>query len=119
MEFISLYWQALGVSWLDLVAAPMLGAVFLLLLWLQWQYPLRCQHFTMLGRMVRNLIFASPSFITLRLALVPIPLAVALWAEQHQFGLLHWLPLPAIIVGGLGIILFDYAYYAWHIATHR
>lgn len=106
------------IPFLDFIGAPLLATVFLLLLWLQWKYPLRGQHFPLLGRLVRNLIFATPAFITLRLALLPIPLGVAVWAQQHDFGLLHWLPLPPLVAGVIGIILFDYAYYWWHVATH-
>lgn len=42
-----------------------------------------------------------------------------MWAARRQWGLLHWLPLPPGVVAALGVVLFDYAYYWWHIATHR
>jgi sterol desaturase/sphingolipid hydroxylase (fatty acid hydroxylase superfamily) len=104
---------------LDFFGSPLLVAVFGLLLWLQAKRPLRRQHFAAMRRIVRNLIFAAPAFLVLRLALVPIPLAMALWAAEHDFGLLHELPLHPVVAGVLGIVLFDYAYYWWHIATHH
>jgi len=106
---------------LDFVGTPVLAGTFLVLLWLQARHPLRHPSFSLspLRRIVRNLVFAAPAFVVLRLALVPIPLAAAVWAAQHDFGLLHRLPLHPVLTGALGIILFDYAYYWWHIATHR
>jgi len=109
----------LQIPLLDSLGSPLLACVFLALSWLQWKYPLRRQHLSALRRIIRNLIFAAPAFLTLRLALVPIPFAAAVWAQDHHFGLLHWLPLPPFVAGLLGIVLFDYVYYWWHIATHR
>ncbi|MBW3638222.1 MAG: sterol desaturase family protein [Armatimonadetes bacterium] len=111
--------SAFQVPLLDSVGSPLtLGGLFLLL-WSQWKYPLRYQHFAPLRRIARNLVFAAPAFLVLRLLLIPIPLWAATWAAQHNFGLFHWLPLPAVLSGVLGIVLFDYAYYWWHIASHR
>ena len=108
-----------NIPLLDSVGSPLLAGAFLLLLWLQWKRPLRRQHFAASRRIIRNLIFATPAFLVLRLALVPMPLAAAAWSAQHDFGLLHRLPLHPVLAGALGILLFDYAYYWWHIATHR
>ena len=74
-------------------------------------------------RVVRNISFALPTFVVLRLALLPIPLVVAIWATDHQVGLLNWL-LPkqgiGLWIGGiLGFLAFDYAYYWWHYTTHK
>lgn len=102
----------------DLPGGPLLLAVFGLLLWLQWRHPLRHQYFAALRRILRNLIFATPAFVALRLALVPIPLSVAVWAARHDCGLLNRLPLHPFVTGALGIVLFDWAYYWWHYATH-
>lgn len=109
----------LKIPLLDLVGSPLLAGAFLLLLFLQWKLPLRRQRFAALPHIIRNLVFAAPAFMVLRLALVPIPLAAAVWAEQHDFGLLHWVPLPPVVTGALGIVLLDYAYFWWHVATHR
>jgi sterol desaturase/sphingolipid hydroxylase (fatty acid hydroxylase superfamily) len=99
--------------------APLLGTVFVLLLWLQWKHPLRRQYLSTLSRVMRNLIFALPAFLVLRIALIPIPLAAAVWAQSTSIGLLHWLPLSAWFKVLCGIVAMDYAYYWWHIATHR
>ena len=103
---------------LDNVGAPLLTVLFLLLLWLQWRRPLRQARFSAWRRLVRNFVFSAPGFAVLRLAMVPLPLAVAAWAEQRSFGLLHWLPLPRWLAGSLGFFLMDWAYYWWHYANH-
>lgn len=108
-------------SWLPLfdLLAPLLAGVFVLLVWIQYKHPLRRQHFGALRRIVRNLLFALPAFLTLRLLLLPIPLAVALWAEKHNFGLLHWLHVSPLIAAVVAFLWLDYSYYWWHVATHR
>ncbi|WP_338871296.1 sterol desaturase family protein [Spirosoma sp. SC4-14] len=107
----------------DFIGAPLLVLAFGVLVWLQWRWPLRRRHFRGLGRMVRNIGVAVPTFITLRLLLLPVPLLAANWAAQHTMGLIRWL-LPQTSVwtwigGALGVLAFDYAYYWWHYATHK
>lgn len=99
--------------------APLLGLIFFILLGLQLRAPLRGQKYRALPRLVRNLVFALPAFLTLRIALIPIPLATAWWAQSTSMGLLNWLPLPQAIEVLCGMVWMDYAYYWWHVATHR
>jgi sterol desaturase/sphingolipid hydroxylase (fatty acid hydroxylase superfamily) len=104
---------------LDYVGSPIFVFLFALLLFLQWKYPLRQHHFSVLRRLVRNYVFSLPAFVLLRLALIPIPLAISIWAARAHFGLLHWIPLPGIVVASASFLLMDWAYYWWHYATHR
>src|SRR5438034_10389852 len=86
---------------IDYVGRPVLACVFLALLWLQWCFPLRRQHFSVLHRLVRNFLLSIPGFAIVRLAMLPIPLAIAMWAKDRHIGLLNWLAFPrwaAIIV---------------------
>jgi sterol desaturase/sphingolipid hydroxylase (fatty acid hydroxylase superfamily) len=106
----------------DFAIFPLMMVAFGLLLWLQWRSPLRRQRFNTLRRVVRNIGVSVPMFICFRLLLVPVPLLTALWAKQHEVGLLHWL-LPITgdwpwVSGILGFLCFDYSYYWWHQATH-
>jgi hypothetical protein len=41
---------------MDYVGRPLLAGVFIALLWLQWRFPLRRQHFSALHRLVRNFV---------------------------------------------------------------
>ena len=104
---------------LDYVGSPIFVFLFSFLLFLQWKYPLRRRHFSVLRRLVRNYVFSLPAFVLLRLTLIPIPLAISIWADRAQFGLFHWIPLPGIVVGVASFLLMDWAYYWWHYAMHR
>ena len=99
---------------------PILAAIlFLSLIYLQFRHPLRVQHFSAWTRIFRNLILAAPALILLRLILIPIPYFVAIWAREHNIGILNWLHLPFWSAATAGALLFDYAYYWWHVGTHR
>src|SRR5205814_45964 len=41
---------------MDYVGTPLLTCLFLVLLWLQWRFPLRRYHFSVLHRLVRNFV---------------------------------------------------------------
>src|SRR5439155_13003168 len=72
-----------------------------------------------LRRLVRNFVLSTAGYALVRLSLVPVPIALAWWAQQHGFGLLHWLHMPAACAVVAGALLMDWAYYWWHVATHR
>ncbi len=97
---------------------PIVVTLALVLLFLQWKWPLRRQHFSTLRRWIRNGLLAAPGLLASRLVLVPIPFIVSLWAARHDFGLFHWLPLPTPVAVIIGILLYDYAYYWWHMLMH-
>src|SRR6188768_3881150 len=104
---------------LDYAGSPILLMLFGCLLWLQWKYPLRRQHFSVMRRLARNFAFSLPAFLLLRLTLIPIPLVLAWWAQQHGVGILHWSAAPVWLASITGFLLMDWAYYWWHYATHR
>ena len=79
---------------MDYIGNPLLTCLFLALLWLQWRFPLRRQHFSVLHRLVRNFVLSIPGFAIVRLAMLPIPIAIAIWASDQHIGLLNWFHLP-------------------------
>ena len=103
---------------MDYVGRPMLACMFLGLLWLQWRFPLRRQQFKMLHRLVRNFVLSIPGFAIVRLAMLPIPIAIAIWAQEEHIGLLHWLAVPFWVTIIATFLLMDYAYWWWHWANH-
>jgi sterol desaturase/sphingolipid hydroxylase (fatty acid hydroxylase superfamily) len=103
---------------LDGVGRPVLAALFVILFCLQWQFPLRRNHFGVFRRLVRNWILSIPGFIIVRLALLPIPLALAIWAQRQHMGLLNWFSVPAWFATIATFLLMDYAYWWWHWANH-
>ncbi|MFZ1221155.1 MAG: sterol desaturase family protein, partial [Chthoniobacterales bacterium] len=102
----------------DWVANPLPAAVVVLLLLLQWRFPLRRQHYGVLRRLVRNYVVSIPGFVIVRLAMLPIPFALAIWAQHHQVGLLNWLRLPPWLAVPAGFVILDYGYWWWHWANH-
>ncbi len=104
---------------LDFYGAPLASLLFVVLFVLQAKFPLRRQNFSLWRRTFINLVYALPGFALLRLTLVPLPYMAAVWAQNNGFGLFHWLKVPLVLNAICGVILFDYAYYWWHIATHK
>src|SRR5204863_17711 len=100
------------------VGRPLLACIFLVLLLLQWRFPLRRQHFSVVNRLVRNFVLSLPGFGIVRFAMLPIPIAVAIWAEHRRIGLLNWLSVPGWAAGIATFLLMDYAYWWWHWANH-
>ena len=103
---------------LDGAGGFFLAGLFVALLFLQWKYPLRRQHFSRLRRFVRNIVFSGPGFALARISLVPIPLLVSVWAAEQNFGVLQWLPLPHWVAIIIGVLIMDYAYWWWHVGLH-
>src|SRR5207247_10257179 len=95
---------------MDYVGRPLLACVLLALLCLQWRFPLRRQHFSVLHRLVRNFVLSIPGFAIVRLALLPIPLAIAMWVQDRHIGLLNWLTLPGWVGVITTFLLLVYAY---------
>jgi len=102
----------------DYTGRPLLGGIFLALLYLQWRFPLRRQHFSVLRRLVRNFVLSIPGFAIVRLLMLPVPLAVGIWAQDRHVGLLNWLQPPRWIAFVATYLLMDYAYWWWHYANH-
>src|SRR5437762_5057212 len=103
---------------MDYVGRPLLACVFVALFWLQWRFPLRRQYFSALHRLVRNFVLSIPGFAIVRLAMLPTPIAIAMWAQGRHVGLLNWLGLPGWAAGIATFLLMDYAYWWWHWANH-
>jgi len=106
------------VPLLDYFGRPLLGGIFVLLFLLQWRFPLRRQHFGAMRRLLRNWALSIPGFAIVRLAMLPIPLAIAVWAQDRHFGLLNWLQPPRWIAVVATYLLMDYAYWWWHWMNH-
>ena len=102
----------------DSVANPLLVALVFVLLLLQWRFPLRRLHCAVFRRLIRNYTLSIPGFVILRLAMLPLPFAIAVWAQSRHLGLLNWLQLPGWIASLAALFILDYAYWWWHWANH-
>jgi sterol desaturase/sphingolipid hydroxylase (fatty acid hydroxylase superfamily) len=105
--------------WLD----PIVGAGALLVLAVLFvaeaRAPLRPRVRPRAERLAVNAALAAGAALVVRLAVVPIGLAVAGAAERGGFGLLHWLAAPPVIAWAAGLLLLDYTMYVWHRLNHR
>src|SRR3954471_9408918 len=99
---------------LDRIGPPILLGLFVGMFALERLRPLRRRVQHWLRRIVINLGVAVPSFLALRLMLIPGIVAVAAWGGRHNFGIARMLPLPPLAAAVFAIILLDYTMYGWH-----
>lgn len=104
---------------LDKYGAPVLVVLFILLLFLQYKWPLRRWVQRLMRRFLVNAGVAVPTFAVLRLVLIPAEVAVAYWASQHEFGFLYLFSLSPWLQGVLAFLLLDYLLYVWHWLNHK
>src|SRR5436189_6161500 len=98
-----------AIPLLDHIGSPIFCALFAVLLLLQWKWPLRRAHFSVLRRVVRNFVMSVPAFVFLRLLLIPIPLAQPLWAQHNGIRLMNWIKLAPRIAAIDAVRLIDWA----------
>jgi sterol desaturase/sphingolipid hydroxylase (fatty acid hydroxylase superfamily) len=104
---------------LDRAGAPILFGLFALLLWLESGWPLRRWVRGFLGRLLTNAAVAAPTFLVMRLALIPAVVAAGAWSQRHHVGLLHLFPsLPRWVHALVAFLLLDYSLYLWHVLSH-
>jgi sterol desaturase/sphingolipid hydroxylase (fatty acid hydroxylase superfamily) len=96
------------------------GVIVLIVLFVaETRAPLRQRVRPRAERLGVNVLLAVIAALVVRLAVVPVGLAVAAVAERRGFGLLHWLALPTTIAWIAGLLLLDYTMYLWHRLNHR
>jgi sterol desaturase/sphingolipid hydroxylase (fatty acid hydroxylase superfamily) len=96
------------------------GVVVLALLFVaETRAPLRARVRPRAERLAVNAAVATVAMLVVRLALVPVGIAVAGMAERAGFGLLHWIRAPAAVAWVIGLLLLDYTMYVWHRLNHR
>lgn len=104
---------------LDKYGAPVLFALFVLLMLLEYRRPLRGWVQGIFGRLIVNAGVSVPAFLVMRIGLIPGQLAVADWAREVHFGLLNVVAMPWWLHGASSFLLMDYVLYLWHILSHR
>jgi sterol desaturase/sphingolipid hydroxylase (fatty acid hydroxylase superfamily) len=103
----------------DLIASPILATVLGVCLWREMVQPLRRRVQRRLDRLRVNGAMIAAAFIILRLAFIPVVMWVAGRVAEHRLGLLHVVPLPAVLGGVVGLLLLDYTTWVWHRLNHR
>src|SRR2546430_3382237 len=98
---------------IDYAGQLLLACLFVALLWLQWRFPLRRRHFSVLHRLVRNFFVSISGFSIVRLAMLPIPMSGAIWAPDRPIGLLNWVSLPRWAPDACACLFMDYDLLWW------
>jgi sterol desaturase/sphingolipid hydroxylase (fatty acid hydroxylase superfamily) len=110
-------WRAIPL--LDFAGFALLAVLFLALLTAERLSPLRRRVMTWGRRFWTNVLLAVPAFVVIRLLLIPAVVAVAIFAQRNQIGLVHWLGLGPLAGGVVAFLLLDYTMFLWHWANHR
>lgn len=66
-----------------------------------------------------NVLVAASALFTLRIALIPLLVLIAKWAEVKTIGLFNWIAFPDWLAYALGFLLLDYGNYLWHVLNHK
>jgi len=103
----------------------MVGILILLLLWESVHpfYNFFTGSFKTRGKhAARNLIIGTINGLMVSFLFVGLWLAASVWAEEHRFGVMHWLQdaagLPRWAHAAGAVLLFDFWTYAWHRINH-
>jgi sterol desaturase/sphingolipid hydroxylase (fatty acid hydroxylase superfamily) len=100
-----------------LIAVP-IGVLLVLLLLEQW-LPLRQPQHPRLARLAVNASLTGLAFSVNATVVQPTAEFMVGWTGQRAFGLVHWLPLPAIVQSILAFLLMDWTFYYWHRLNHQ
>lgn len=95
------------------------SGLFLLLFLLERFLPLRQPKHSLVQRLVVNSCVTALAFAVNVALVIPVSLFAAKWAEQHSFGFMHLVQLPAIVQGTIAFLLLDVTFYYWHRANHQ
>ena len=109
----------------DLLKAKTAAAWTVLVLLLSWEsiapfFPFFCGAAG--GRAwhaVKNFLLGTVNSLVISACIVTVWNWTAAWTEAHQFGLFHWVPLPAWARAAGAILLLDVWMYKWHWMNHR
>jgi sterol desaturase/sphingolipid hydroxylase (fatty acid hydroxylase superfamily) len=92
---------------------------FIALLFAEKKWPLRKLRRPWLHRIVVNFLLSIPMILAASLLIRPVGLYTVDWTMHMQFGLLHWIPMPAALQFLLGFLLLDLSFYYWHWLNHN
>lgn len=104
---------------LDIYGLPLLLALFVFLLFAEYRWSLRRWAQGIFRRLFTNVGVAIPTFLVMRLALIPAVVGAGFLAQEWEFGLLYLLPLPEWLHAVLAFLLLDYSLYLWHVLSHK
>ncbi|WP_409523195.1 sterol desaturase family protein [Nitrincola sp. MINF-07-Sa-05] len=85
----------------------------------EWWRPKRTWRYARVRRWGINLGITLLNGLLARLTIGAVAVTAAIWAQQHQWGVLHQLPVPEPLLWLIGLLLLDLAIWLQHLATHH
>ncbi len=101
------------------VGVSVLLFLFILLFILETKFQLRKRVQQRFKRVIINFAISIPSFVLLRLLLLPIMVWLATENQSVQFGLNYLYQFPSYAEAIIAFLLLDYTNYVWHILNHK
>lgn len=98
---------------------PVLIGLFVFLLIMESISQLRIRKEKRIKRAIINTLVSIPSFVGLRLLLLPAMVWVAYKNQEWGIGLNYVYELPVAVEAIVTFILLDYSNYLWHILNHK
>jgi len=103
------------ISPLGIVGVALIGGLWLA----ERARPLRTQTHDMATRQVRNVAMGAGAMLVVTAIEMPLLKQLVKGNVRARRGLAQTLPLPRAAKTVLGVAAMDYAFYWWHIATHK
>lgn len=103
----------------DWIGIPILIVIFWILFLVESKFDLRKRVQNKWQRSVINSIVSIPSFILLRFMFLPAMIWLSIQNEKIHFGLNYLYELLPWAEAIIGVLVFDYTNYLWHILNHR
>ncbi len=94
------------------------AGVFAVIAVLELAAPRRALLFGRTGRWFTNLAIVAIDTAVLRIVFPVLAVGVAVWANEHGWGVLHLIDLPAWLAILIAVLLLDLAIYGQHVASH-
>lgn len=95
------------------------GCIFLLLFLLERWHPLRQPRRELRRRLGTNFLVTALAFVVNASVVQPAAQGAIAWTAQQPFGLVPFLPVPAVVRGAIAFLLLDLSFYYWHRLNHR
>ena len=102
----------------DALAGPALAPWFVFLMIAEARWPLRRRVEGWVPHVARNAASGALAVIVARLAVLPVLVTVAAWAERDGFGVARWIGAPPLAAAVVAFLLLDWSMYAWHRLNH-
>ncbi|MEO5892330.1 MAG: sterol desaturase family protein [Ferruginibacter sp.] len=103
----------------DTYGTPILIVLFIVLLLVETNFPLRKRVQNRWKRMFINFIVSIPAFVLLRLLFIPAMVWLATQNQHWHIGFNHLYTSHILVKAAIAFVALDYSNYLWHILLHK